>query len=207
MKYSSKETAEKTEMLRVVRDEVFNLKTSPLYEYREKNHYHPVIGEGDHDAALMFIGEAPGRNEAEKGRPFCGASGKILDSLMDSIGLTREKVYITNIIKDRPPENRDPFPDEIALYAPFLDKQIDIIEPKVIATLGRFSMRYILQKFNIPESGQSISSLHGKVFDTEARYGKIKIVPQYHPAASIYNRATLEELKKDFLVLKTLLGT
>src|SRR3989344_9619517 len=124
---------EKTEKLRAIRDEVLVLKKSPLYDYRKRNNYYPVIGEGNHDALVMFIGEAPGKNEALKARPFCGAAGKILDELLGSIGVKREDVYITNIVKDRPPENRDPTPEEIGMYAPFLDRQIDIIAPKIIA--------------------------------------------------------------------------
>src|SRR3989344_8123108 len=124
---------DKTDMLRAIRDEVLALTESPLYSYRVENNYHPVIGEGSHDARVMFIGEAPGKNEALKARPFCGAAGKILDELLGSIGVKREDVYITNIVKDRPPENRDPTPEEIGMYAPFLDRQIDIIAPKIIA--------------------------------------------------------------------------
>jgi len=197
---------ERTEALRKIRDEVLNCVDSPLYHYRKQNHYYPVIGEGDHYAKILFVGEAPGKNEAQTGRPFCGAAGKILDGLIQSIGLRREDVYITNIVKDRPPENRDPFPDEIALYAPFLDRQIDIIKPRVICTLGRHSMNYILERFGIFDSPQSISKIHGRIFDAQADYGGIKVMPQYHPAASIYNRATLEDLKKDFLILKNLLA-
>ena len=127
----------KFDQLKAIRDEAIALKQSPLYEYRTSNRYYPVIGEGSHDANIMFVGEAPGKNEAETGRPFCGAAGKFLTELIEGIGLKREQVYITNVVKDRPPENRDPTPEEIEIYAPFLDRQIDIIQPKVIATLGR----------------------------------------------------------------------
>ena len=132
---------EKSEALKKIKEEIIALKESPLYSYRTENKYFPVIGEGSHDADIVFIGEAPGRNEAETGRPFCGRSGKLLDEFLVSIDLQREKVYITSIVKDRPPQNRDPLPAEIELYAPFLDRQIEIIKPKVIATLGRFSMQ------------------------------------------------------------------
>ncbi|MDE2172875.1 MAG: uracil-DNA glycosylase, partial [Patescibacteria group bacterium] len=107
--------------MKEVRDDLFAFELSPLYEYRTANKFFPVIGEGSHDASIMFVGEAPGLNEAKTGRPFCGAAGKFLSLLLESIGLTRDKVYITNIVKDRPPENRDPTPQEIALYSPFLD--------------------------------------------------------------------------------------
>jgi len=161
-----------------------------------------VIGEGSHHARIMFIGEAPGKNEAETGRPFCGAAGKVLDKLLESISLDRKEVYVTNIVKDRPTSNRDPLPEEIKLYAPFLDRQIDIIQPKVIATLGRFSMDYIMRKFGLEKDLQSISNIHGNVFEAEANYGSIKIVPLYHPAVALYNGGEMETLKKDFAVLK-----
>ncbi|MEL6151586.1 MAG: uracil-DNA glycosylase, partial [Chloroflexota bacterium] len=127
-------TSKKTEQMKAIRDAIVNLTDSPLYEYRTENGYYPVIGQGAHDAKIVFIGEAPGENEAKTGRPFCGASGRVLDELLASVGIDRETVYVTNIVKDRPPKNRDPRKDEIALYAPFLDQQIDIIQPEVIAT-------------------------------------------------------------------------
>ena len=100
----------KTEQMKEIRDEILVLKTSPLYEYRTSNNYFPVIGEGSHDAKIMFVGEAPGRNEAKTGRPFCGAAGKVLDQLLAHAGILRNTVYVTNIVKDRPPENRNPLP-------------------------------------------------------------------------------------------------
>lgn len=192
----------KTEQMKKIRDEVVDLKESPLYAYRAKNKYFPVIGEGNHDANIMFIGEAPGRNEAKTGRPFCGAAGKTLDELLQSIEVPRESVYITNIVKDRPQRNRDPLPSEIELYGPFLDRQIDIIQPKVIATLGRYSMNYIMKKFDLDFEIEPISIAHGKVYGANASYGPIHIAPQYHPAAAIYNRDLIETLKKDFQTLK-----
>lgn len=192
----------RTELLRKIKEEVVAIKESPLYAERVKNKVFPVIGEGSHYAKIMFIGEAPGRNEAATGRPFCGAAGKILDELLASAEIKREDVYITNIVKDRPPFNRDPLPDEIRAYAPFLDRQIEIIQPQVIATLGRFSMDYIMRKFNLIVMLQTISRMHGKVFEAEAPYGKIKIVPLYHPAVAVYNANTKDELKKDFQALR-----
>lgn len=196
----------RTEQLKTIKDEVLNLKDSPLYKERFKNKVFPVIGEGSHYAKIMFIGEAPGRNEAQTGRPFCGAAGKVLDELLASVGIDRKDVYVTNIVKDRPPFNRDPLPEEIKVYAPFLDRQIDIIQPQVVATLGRFSMDYIMRKFNLAfaYSGQTtISKMHGKVFDAQADYGLIKIVPLYHPAVVVYNSNMKEALLKDFQILKT----
>lgn len=189
------------EMMKKIRDDVWQLKESPLYEYRLQNKYFPVVGEGSHMAHIMFIGEAPGKNEAETARPFCGKSGKILDEMLDSINLNRSDVYITNIVKDRPPENRDPTLQEINLYAPFLERQIEIIKPRVIATLGRFSMNYIMKRFEVTFS-DSISQIHGKEFIGETDFGKIIIIPLYHPAVALYDGSNKETLLNDFQILK-----
>jgi uracil-DNA glycosylase len=196
---------DRTEKMRKVRDDVVNLTESPLYAYRTENKYLPVIGEGSHSADIVFIGEAPGENEANQGRPFVGRSGKFLNELLESVGIKREDVYITNIVKDRPQKNRDPLPEEIDLYAQFLDRQIEIIQPKVIATLGRFSMQYVMNRYGLAADVGSISSLHGKVFSTEIAGKPLKIVPLYHPAVALYNPGSREELKKDFEVLKELI--
>jgi DNA polymerase len=172
----------------------------------------PVIGEGSHFAKIMFIGEAPGRNEARTGRPFCGAAGKILDELLASVGIPREEVYVTNIVKDRPPQNRDPLPNEIKIYGPFLDRQIEIIQPKVIATLGRYAMGYIMNKLGLELELDVISKMHGRIFAVQsgalAKLGfenhGMKVVPLYHPAVAVYNSHTKDILKKDFEVLKDL---
>jgi len=193
----------KYDAMKQVRDEVLAL-GGELAAYRRENNYLPVIGEGSHDAKFMFIGEAPGQNEAKTGRPFCGAAGKILDALLLSADIKREDVYIGNIVKDRPPQNRDPSPAEIELYAPFLDRQIQIIQPKVIVTLGRFSMEYIMRKFDLSLELEPISRGHGKVYGAVAPYGPIKIVPQYHPAAAIYNQSLKSVLGQDFQVLRGL---
>ncbi len=192
---------ERTEKLKKIKDEVVGLITSPLYAERVKNNYFPVIGEGSHSAEIMFVGEAPGEHEAKTGRPFCGRAGKVLDELLLSVGIERPAVYITNIVKDRPPKNRDPLPDEIAIYAPFLDRQIEIIKPRVIATLGRFSMQYVMNRYGLERELAPISVLHGKVFQGLT----FKFVPLYHPAAAIYNQHLLDTLKEDFQVLKTLI--
>jgi len=199
-------TNNRTDLLRKIKDEVINLKGSPLYKERIKNSVFPVIGEGNHYAKIMFIGEAPGRNEAATGRPFCGAAGKLLDEFLSSAGISRQDVYITNIVKDRPPLNRDPLPDEIRAYGPFLDRQIDIIQPEVVATLGRFSMDYIMRKFGLEADLKSISQMHGKIFEAKTGYGKVKIIPLYHPAVAIYNSTTKDVLTSDFQVLKQYTG-
>ncbi len=195
-------TDDRTDQLRAIRDQVIALRGLALADERVKNGTHPVIGEGSHHARLMFIGEAPGRNEAATGRPFVGAAGKILNELLESAGIKREDVYITNIVKDRPPLNRDPLPEEIAAYGPFLDQQIRIIQPTVIATLGRYAMGYIMEQFGLTAQLEPISKMHGRVFPAQASYGPITLVPLYHPAVAVYNASTKDTLKTDFQVLK-----
>lgn len=192
----------KTEKLKDIRDELLGAVDAPLYAYRSENNYVPVIGEGDHDAHIMFVGEAPGKNEAESGRPFCGRAGSILDELLQSISLERSSVYITNVVKDRPQENRDPTGEEIAWYAPYLDRQIDIIKPKAIVTLGRFSMEYLFNRYGVETDVHGISNLHGSVHTAHTGEHEMKIVALYHPAASIYNQKLKETLKEDFKVLQ-----
>ncbi|HRY62838.1 MAG TPA: uracil-DNA glycosylase [Candidatus Paceibacterota bacterium] len=192
---------EKQLLLENMKAELSALKRSPLYRYRVENNYLPVVGEGSVSANVMFIGEAPGRNEAKTGRPFCGSAGKILDELLDSIKMERGDVYVTNIVKDRPPKNRDPLPEEIKVYGPFLDKQIELIQPKVIATLGRYSMKYILEKFGLHGELRPIGEMHGKFLEADAPYGKIKIAILYHPCVAIYNRKKLPGLKKDMKII------
>jgi DNA polymerase len=203
---AAEKVSEKTEKLRKIRDEVLALTTSPLYSYRTENKYLPVIGEGSHDAAIMFVGEAPGQNEAKTGRPFCGAAGKILDELLAGAGIKRADVYVTNIVKDRPPANRDPLPSEIESYGPFLDQQIEIIQPKVIATLGRYAMTYIMKKFDLEFDLEPISRAHGKEYQATATFAgiatSITIIALYHPSVALYNRSSLETLKTDFEILK-----
>lgn len=193
---------ERFEKMKVIRDEIFHLKDSPLYQYRVDNHFFPVVGEGSHVAHIMFVGEAPGKNEAETARPFCGRSGKVLDEMLESIKLNRSDVYITNIVKDRPPENRDPSEEEIKIYGPFLDRQIEIIKPIVIATLGRYSMKYIMEKFGLNDKIGAIGELHGKEFPANASYGPVNIIPLYHPAVALYNGSNKETLVNDFKVLE-----
>lgn len=188
--------------MRAIRDEILVLKESPLYEYRSANNFFPVIGEGSHDAQIMLVGEAPGRNEAKTGKPFCGAAGKVLDQLLAHAGIARPSVYVTNIVKDRPPENRDPTTKEIEMYGPFLGRQIDIIKPRVIAALGRYAMGYIMKKFDLDLQLEPISQAHGKAYPTKASYGDLDIVVLYHPCVAVYNPNNLNNLKKDFEILR-----
>jgi DNA polymerase len=192
----------KAKQLKSIAEEIRNLEESPLYEVRRENDYLPVPGEGDPDADIMFIGEAPGAQEAKSGRPFVGRAGRVLDGLLASIGLERKDVYITNVVKDRPPGNRDPHRREIDLYGPFLLRQIEIIEPQVIATLGRFAMDFLLQEYDLPQRGQRIGDLHGQVLELEGSHGEMKLVPFYHPAAMFYNQDLEDVMVEDFQVLK-----
>lgn len=189
------------EQLKKIKDEILTLESSPLYQERTQNGYLPVVGEGDLEAKIMLVGEAPGKNEAKTGLPFVGSAGKILDKLLESVGISRKDVYVTSVLKDRPPENRDPTPAEIAVYGPFLDRQIDIIQPKIIATLGKFSSEYVMNLFGLSDKIKPISQMHGQVFIVEASYGAVKLVPLYHPAASIYNQQLRPTLLEDFKIL------
>jgi DNA polymerase len=178
------------------------LTSSPLYAYRQENNYLPVPGEGNPHAQIMLIGEAPGEWEAKSGRPFVGASGRLLDQLLQSIGLNRADVFITNVVKDRPPDNRAPTAPEIRLYAPFLRRQIEIIQPQVFATLGRFAMEFLFDFLQMAEKGQKISKLHGSRLTADAGYGPVSVVPLYHPAVALYTTEQRATLTADFQVLR-----
>jgi len=159
-----------------------------------------VFGEGDIDADIVFIGEGPGYWEDQKGIPFVGRAGAFLNQLLDVINLPREKVFITNVVHHRPPNNRDPLPNELEAYAKYLDKIIEIIDPKIIVTLGRFSMA----KF-IP--GVYISHVHGQPKQVTWNDRAITIVPMYHPAAGLRNGNVKQATIEDFKKLKDILST
>jgi len=146
-----------------------------------------VFGEGSAKADVLFIGEAPGANEDQQGRPFVGRAGKLLDTLIEEIGWKRETVYITNIVKRRPPQNRDPLPKEIEAYKPYLERQIEIIDPKIIVPLGRFAMAYFI------DDGK-ISRDHGNIFYWRDRL----VMPVYHPAAILRRRSLMDDMKEAF---------
>lgn len=158
-----------------------------------------VFGSGNTEASILCIGEGPGRNEDEQGLPFVGQAGKLLDKLLLLAGLERKKVFITNIVHHRPPENRDPLPEEISAYGKYLDKIIEIIEPKIVITLGRFSMAKFL-------SDVFISGVHGKVFNLTVNNQQLTVIPMYHPAASLRNGKVLEAEKVDFVQLREILS-
>ncbi|MBW3021210.1 uracil-DNA glycosylase [Candidatus Woesearchaeota archaeon] len=159
-----------------------------------------VFGKGNPDADILFIGEAPGEKEDLQGIPFIGRAGKELDQLLHSINLSLEDVYIANILKYRPPKNRDPKKEEIISHTPYLIEQIKAINPKVICTLGNFSTKFVLSKFNPEEMKKidGVSELHGKPIDIKINKLNFKVVPLYHPAAMLYRPKLRGALKKDF---------
>jgi uracil-DNA glycosylase len=153
-----------------------------------------VFGDGNANADIVFIGEAPGKNEDLQGKPFVGAAGKFLDEMLETIGLKRDDIYITNIVKYRPPGNRDPLPVEKFAFLPFLQAQLEVIQPKVTVTLGRHSMDSLLP-------GLQISKVHGQ----PKQYKGQVYLPLFHPAAALYNGSMRTVLMEDFLKIPKLL--
>ncbi len=155
-----------------------------------------VVGKGNLNADILFVGEAPGKNEDEQGVPFVGAAGKNLDKLLENVGLNLEDVYIANILKCRPPKNRDPSPDEIKAHTPWLLKQIKEMKPKVVCSLGNYATKFFLSSGNVDlmKDQPGITQVHGSVKETEIKGLKIKLIPLFHPAAIIYNRTKLTPL-------------
>jgi len=188
MQQEASKKTDKEELLRRLEEQMAVDNTLPL---REAN---LVFGEGDPDAPIIFIGEAPGFNEDRLKRPFVGRGGQLLNEAIASIGWKREDGYITNIVKRRPPENRDPLPEEISAYRPYLTRQIAIINPKIVVTLGRFAMNYFLPHAKISQD-------QGKIFFADNRL----IVPIYHPAAALRSTQVLEEFFKSFKKLPKIL--
>jgi DNA polymerase len=176
--------------LQRIADEVNVCTKCPLHEGRT----HAVPGEGPINADIMFIGEAPGRNEDQQGRPFVGQAGKLLEQLLAEIGLTRDDVWIANVVKCRPPGNRDPMPEEIAACSEYLERQIALLQPKIIATLGRYSM----EKF-FP--GARITKVHGQA----KRAGNRVLIPMFHPAYILRNMAALPDAQRDMRKIPRLL--
>lgn len=180
----------KEQQLQYIAHLVGECKKCPLY----KTATHPVPGFGNPHAEIVFIGEAPGAQEDLQGLPFVGNSGKLLDKLLNTIKVPRSDVFICNILKHRPPENRDPLPQEMKVCTPYLKAQLKIIEPKVIITLGRFAMNYFF-----PE--ESISRNHGQIRSLTWQDLPLTIIPVYHPSAGLRNGAMLKSLQDDFLTI------
>jgi len=175
---------------------VENCRKCDLWKARKK----PVFGEGSIDTDILFVGEAPGYNEDLQGRPFVGKAGKILDELLESIGLHRSDIYIANILKCRPPNNRNPLKTEIDACTEHLDKQIELIQPKIMVPMGNFACSYIFEKFGLKYD--KISNVHGKIFQINTIFGNVKIIPMYHPAVATYNPDTKNILITDFKMIK-----
>lgn len=184
-------TSDKATRLEQLRTEIIEKNICPELAETAKN---LVMGDGNLDADIVFIGEAPGKNEDEQGLPFVGAAGKFLNEMLAQADLVRSDVYITNIVKYRPPNNRDPLPEEKKAFWPYLVKQLQIIEPKVVITLGRHSMEYFLPDMKI-------SQIHGQPKRIQFGDRKLVVVPLYHPAAALYNGGMRQTLIDDFLLV------
>jgi DNA polymerase len=178
------------EKLRKLYEQIKKCKRCPLY----KTATNAVPGEGSADAKLMFVGEAPGRNEDETGKPFVGRAGKLLTRLIEGIGMSRAQVFITSVVKHRPPKNRPPKPLEVNTCKHWLNEQLTIVKPKLIVPLGRFGMEYFLP-------GETITSAHGRLFN-QPRWN---VFPVYHPAYGLRSTRALEAIKRDFKSLKAVL--
>lgn len=191
-----KQLESKKELMRKLSSDINNCEKCSLYKTRNK----PLIGGGPIDVNIMIVGESPGYYEDLKNKAFVGEAGKILDKLLSLIQLGRDKVYITNILKCHPPKDQNPSRHEIDSCIEYLHKQIDIIEPKIIVTLGKFASREVFTRFNLEFS--RISELHGKMFTVKTLFSEIKIIPLYHPAVACYHKEMFNVLKKDFMNLK-----
>ncbi len=179
---------ERRELLKSVYEQARDCVRCPLHQTRTN----VVFGAGNANAGLMFIGEAPGANEDRQGLPFVGQAGKLLDKLLEEIGLQRADVFIANVLKCRPPNNRDPHPNEIDACQEYLRQQVDLIEPVVICTLGNFSTKLLR------DDTTGISRLHGQAEIRMIGSRAVRLYPLYHPAAALYTPSTLEMLRADF---------
>ena len=193
--------ATKEELIGRISEEVRGCRLCALSEGR----LNPVVGEGSLDSPVVFVGEGPGRKEDETGRPFVGSAGRLLDKLLSHIGLDRSEVYITNVVKCRPPGNRRPKSGEVRSCTPYLDEQLTVISPRVIAPMGNSATSHMLRTFGLGRS--SIGEIHGRPLEAEAPWGRAVLFPLYHPAAVLYNRGLEAELIEDFESLKELLGS
>lgn len=187
--------------MRAVEERIEGCRLCRLCEGRKN----PVPGEGSLDSPVVLVGEAPGRSEDEQGKPFVGSAGRLLDLMLGHAGLGRGDVYITNVVKCRPPENRRPRADEVNECTAHLDEQLSIIGPRVLAPMGNSSASYFFKKFGLERA--SIGEVHGKAFEVQADWGPVVVFPLYHPAAALYNRGLESEMRRDFEGLKgALLG-
>ena len=192
----SRPAAERREDLIALYKEVRACKLCPLHETRTQ----AVFGNGNADADLMFVGEAPGMHEDQQGLPFVGRAGQLLDELLREVGLTREEVFVCNVLKSRPPGNRDPQPAEILACRPYLDTQVELIEPRVICTLGNFATKLLTR------SQRGITSVRGKPQEHQIGGRPVRIYPLFHPAAALRTPKVKEQLRDDFSRLPALLA-
>jgi len=169
-----------------------------------KNCKNIVVGKGNENADILFVGESPGKNEDEQGLPFVGKAGKNLDELLKKVGLSLEEIYVVNILKCRPPENRDPLSEEIKAHTPWLIEQIKSIKPKVVCSLGNYATKFFLAEGDVEKmiNQPGITLVHGKVRFVEISGMKIKLIPLFHPAAIIYNQNLLPLWEKDMEIVK-----
>jgi len=168
-----------------------------------------VVGKGNFNSDILFVGEAPGRNEDEQGLPFVGAAGKNLDKLLENVGLSLEDIYVANILKCRPPMNRDPLPEEIRAHTPWLLKQIKDMQPKVVCSLGNYATKFFLSGGEVDKMKEQpgITQVHGQPREIELDGVKFKLIPLFHPAAIIYNRTKLTPLwEADMEIVKREIG-
>lgn len=173
--------------------ELVSDKDLPLYQSRIENHYLPVLGEGNLDSKIFLLGEAPGKNEASVGSPFCGASGKLLNEILEKNNLHRKDIFISNLIHDRPPKNRNPSKIEILKYSKYFRNLIDITQPHVIIALGSFACKSALELFSLPF--ENITKSNGKVYKVDKNSFGIKWVGcMFHPAVGLYNRRKIPQL-------------
>lgn len=161
-----------------------------------------VVGSGSLDASVVLVGEAPGRKEDETGLPFVGSAGRLLDRLLAEAGLSREGVFITNIVKCRPPGNRRPKRTEVEPCEPYLDEQLSIIRPRVVAPMGNSPLAYFQGRYGLPR--KVVGDVHGEAFTVRESWGEVILLPLYHPAAAIYNRRLLRGLEEDMRKLSRL---
>ncbi|MGH2847511.1 MAG: uracil-DNA glycosylase [Thermoleophilaceae bacterium] len=191
----SRSAGERREQLVALYREASGCVRCPLHQGRTK----VVFGSGNADSDLMFVGEAPGMHEDLQGLPFVGRAGRLLDQLLEEVGLQRSDVFITNVLLCRPPGNRDPQPDEIDTCKPYLHRKIELIEPKVVCTLGNFATKLLTR------SQRGITGVHGRPQVHELGGRAVRVLPLYHPAAALRSTRTLEELREDFAKLAALL--
>ena len=182
--------------IEVIAEKIRNCRRCAL----SKTRTNAVPGDGDADSSVVLIGEAPGYWEDRKGRPFVGAAGKVLDEALEEIGLRRAEIFITNVLKCRPPGNRDPRSEEIQICTPYLDRQLEIIKPRFIVTLGRHSTAYLFSKMNL--NFYSITRIHGRIYEARFADWESLVMPTFHPAAALYNVNLRGDIINDLRALR-----